>query len=73
MLRQQVLNLQEQLPERKETAQPNLDEDNFQSSFIGAITTSQHKKWYALVTIKIYDFKITLMTLTDTGADQNCY
>ena len=72
MLRQEVLNLQEWLPERKETAQPNLDEDAFQSSFIGAITTSQYQKWYALVTLKIYDFKITLKVLIDTRADQNC-
>ena len=60
------------LPERKETAQPNLDEDDFQSSFVGAITTSQYQKWYALVTLKIYDFKITLKALINTGADQNC-
>ena len=53
-------------------AQPNLDEEDFQSSFVGAITTSQYQKWYALVTLKIYDFKITLKALIDTGADQNC-
>lgn len=72
MLRQEILNLQERLPEQRETAQPNLDEEDFQSSFVGAITTSQYQKWYALVTLKIYDFKITLKALIDTGADQNC-
>ena len=72
MLRQEILNFQERLPEWKETAQPNLNEDDFQSSFIGVITTSQYQKWYALVTLKIYDFKITLKALIDTGAYQNC-
>ena len=72
MLRQEILKLQEKMPEQREMMQPNLDEHDFQSSFVGAITTSQYQIWYALITLIIYDFKITLKALIDTGADQNC-
>ena len=66
MLCQEILKFQERLPQQRETVQPNLDEDDFQSSFVGAISTSQYQKWYTLVTLKIYDFKITLKALIDT-------
>ena len=72
MLYQEILKLQERPPEQRKTMQPNLDEDDFQSSFVGANTTSQYKKWYALIILKVYDFKIMLKALIDTGADQNC-